>query len=115
AKREEPAEARHPLTHYGHVLLQNRPRARVQLLAIVAPHRNARHCVRDFVGTDGQIIVLRPALRDHFFRTDDPPDTRPGNAVRLRKPAGHDHTVAHAPEARGPLAVDLRTLVDFVR
>src|SRR6185437_12035913 len=58
---------------------------------------------------------LRPSLRDHLARTHDPPDTHARNAVRLGEAAGDDHAIAHFPEARRALAIDLRTLIDFVR
>ena len=114
AKGEQAAETIHPLAHDRQIVLQDGPRAGVQLLAIFRLHGHARHRVGDFVGADGEVIVLRPAFGDHVRRPDDPADADAGNSVSFREAAGDDDAVAHAPETAGAFGVNLGAKIDFV-
>ena len=88
--------------------------ARVAALAILRLDRDPRDAVRHLVRADGQVVVLRPAVRATTSAADDPADADAGNPVGLRQAARDDHAVAHAPEARRARAVDFRAEIHLV-
>ncbi len=109
------SEPRDPLLHDREVVLKRLSRARVAPFAVRRGHRDARHPVRQFVGPDRDVVVLRPAFVDDLLRPDDPADADARDAVGLRQAARDDDAVAHAPEALRARAGDLGAEVDLVR
>src|SRR5271170_3209092 len=112
AERQEAVESVRPFAHNGQILLQDRARARVELFAVL--HGYSRDDVRDLVGSDGEVIVLCPAIGDDVGWPDDPSDPHAGNSVRLRKAAGDNDAIAHSPETAGAFAIDLGAEVNFI-
>src|ERR1039457_2475914 len=96
AEGKEARETSGPFPHDGQVVLQDGAGARVEFLAILRAYRDARHGVGDFVGSDGDVVVLAPAFGDDGGGSGDPADAHAGDTVRLGKPAGDDDAVAHA-------------------
>jgi hypothetical protein len=96
------------------ILLEQCSGASVALLAIRRVDRGAGDVVGDFVGTDGDVIVLRPGLGHHFRRADHPADAHAGNSIRFREAAGDDHAIAHAPERFRAVPRNFRAEVNFV-
>src|SRR5579872_460495 len=58
AKSQESAETLGPGADGRNILTQDRPRSRIELLAIRRFHRDIRHGIRNLVRADRQIIVL---------------------------------------------------------